>query len=251
MAPRWLPLLCLPLLACPGPKTPTCAEGAPCPSGQTCRDAVCAEPPPDAGEDAGVDAGQDAGEDAGTADAGDGGDGGVDAGPPDAGCGLLDAGNPPNLLTNPGFECGSPSTDWVPSASGSLEVEDAGPRSGLQAARLIADDGGVVVSLFPKLPVSQTGVHTYCATAWVRGEPASGVARLSIWAMDPSGGLAQTDFSAPVTSAFSQLHVSKATKADDDRVTVRVWMPSPTKGAALVVDDAELWATVDGGCLEH
>lgn len=247
MAHRWLLLLCVPLLACPGPKTPTCAEQGSCPPD---------EPVADAGEDAGTDAGADAGEDAGAPDAGDGGDAGdpdagADAGPVDAGCGLLDAGNPPNLLVNPGFECGDGLVGWRPSASAMLTVEAANARTGGGAARLVAMDGGVPSSLFLKVPLAQSGIHTYCATAWVRGEPVSGNAKLSLWAMDPSGGLMQTDFAAPITSAFSQLHVSAATKADDNRVTLRVWMPSPAKGAALVIDDAELWATVDGGCLSH
>ena len=246
MRRAWPLLLSVSLLACAGsPRDPSCP------------DAHCVAPA-DAGGDAGqpdaaVDAGApDAGFDGGPVDAGAdadaGSDGGLDAGPVDAGCGPLDAGDPPNQLLNPGFECGDPPSDWVPSAAGSLASESANPRSGARAARLVSDDGGAPVSLFPQVPRANSGVNTWCASAWVRGVPAGGTARLSLWTMTATGGLVETTFSAPSTPGFAELRVSAVTQPLDNRVLLRLWLPNPAKGDALVVDDVEQWQSADGGC---
>ena len=249
MTRAWLFLPCAALLACPG--------GEPRPE---CEGAACEQPAADAGSDAGApDAGQDAGPadagfDAGAPDAGfDAGvpDAGPDAGTSDGGCATPDAGFPPNLLANPGFECGDPPAGWVASPSGTLDVESAGPRSGLRAARVTADDGGVAVSLFAQTPTPNAGIHTYCARAWVRGAPPGGVARISLRMLTAAGGMLDHTFSAPLTAGYTRLEVSAPTQAQDDRVLFRVWMPAPAKGDALVVDDADEWVSPDGGCPER
>lgn len=239
----WPWLLCLPLVACSGGKSTPCDGACVAEAADSGQDAGL-----DAGEDAGADAGIDGGPDAGTDAGADGG--ALDAGPVDAGCRAPDGGNPPNLLPNPGFECGDPPVDWVPSASGSLASETSNPHSGTRAALLVSDDGGVPVSLFPLAQTASSGLRLWCASAWVRGVPAAGDARISLWTMAP-GGLVEHNSSAPLTAGYSLMSVSATTQALDDRVTLRLWMVSPAKGAAMVVDDAELWASADGGCASH
>ncbi|MHB8873292.1 MAG: hypothetical protein ACYC8T_06365 [Myxococcaceae bacterium] len=257
MTKGWALVAVLPLLACtPDPRPPGCGEEATCPPNRSCQEGVCVEVDADSGVDAGApDAGDDggstdAGTDAGAPDGGEdaGADAGVDAGPVDAGCGPPDAGNPPNRLLNPGFECGDPPIDWMPSPSGSLLAETADPHSGASAARLVADDGGVVVSLFPEVALPNSGLKLWCASAWIRGVPAGGTARISLRTLTQAGGLLDHNFSAPMTTAFSKVSVSAATQALDDRVLLRLWMVSPAKGDVLVVDDAEVWVSADGGC---
>ncbi|MBX5484521.1 MAG: hypothetical protein IRZ16_22085 [Myxococcaceae bacterium] len=202
--------------------------------------------------DAGVDAGEvDAGLDGGTWDGG-AEDGGLeDAGVADAGYCVTDAGDPPNLLFNPGFECGVPPDGWSVIGNAQLGVVSALARNGAQSARMVSLDGGVM-SLYPATPpvTGGPGIKTFCASSWVNGTPGSTV-RISVQVYPLGGGVQDTSFSAPLSGGWERIAVSARTTLTDDQVTLRVWMPDAKKGEALLVDDAELWVSDGGKCAER
>jgi hypothetical protein len=192
---------------------------------------------PDAGEPPDAGASSDAGpEDAGP----------QDAGPTDAGC-VTDAGDPPNLLYNPSFECGAPPEGWTAGTGVALAREESIVRSGEASARLSSATGGSVMAMFPvDFPAQMVGQRLFCAEAWALGPPGT-TARLTIRATT-AGAANDANFNAPMSGAWERLHVSLQTTAVHDRVTVRVAAPDPAPGAVLHVDDVALWESPDGGC---
>lgn len=202
----------------------------------------------DGGEDAGIDfdAGTDAGADldAGEEDAGVEDDAGVDAGPMDAGCPAVVGGN---RIVNAGFECGSPPDGWV-TLNGSLTTETADPYSGMQAARVQTSNTVAAMSLFPAAPpIEASGAARYCAGAYVRGTSGQTV-RMAIRVSAVGGGIQDSNFSQPLTNTWEPISVAANTTANDDDVTVRVFVPNAPAGTSLVVDDVVLYRSLDGGC---
>lgn len=211
--------------------------------------------PPDAGTDTDTDAGlkpdagaepdagetRDAGEepDAGEPDAGE-----PDAGPVDAGC-PPDAGNPQNLVPNPGFECGDSPEGWD-ALGGTVDTQTLTVRTGTNAARLTTVNGGATLSLFPVEPLASTvGVGRFCAEAWAHGAPGTS-ARLSL-SVNGTGGNVQS-FSAPMEGTWVRLHAALNTTALNDELSLLVSALDPAPGAELFVDDVDVYRSVDGGC---
>jgi hypothetical protein len=224
-------------------------------------------PPVDAGHDAGVtpadagDAGElDAGGDAGEPDAGDAGeDAGLDGGDGDAGedagfdAGCAgDPGDPPNRAPNPGFECGDPPEGWLPGPGSTLATELTNPHGGLQAVRIVSEDGGPSASLFPQTePVLVPGLQTWCASAWVRGLADAGTVRVSLLAYNGTGGFTETSFSEVLSVDWQRVDVDAKTNLTHARLSMRVWIANPKPAETLIVDDVQLWSSADGGCLER
>lgn len=233
----------------------SCDSTADCGDNQRCLAGKCTANPPveDAGAPFDAGAARDAGADAGPLDAGPIEDAGApDAGPPDAGYCLTDAGDPPNLLFNAGFECGVPPDGWVAIGDAQIAAVSALAWEGAQAARVTSQNGGTM-SLFPTTPpvTGGAGIKTYCASSWVNGIPGRDV-RISIQAYPVGGGaLMDTNTATPLSGGWERIGVSAKTTAFDEQVTMRVWMPAAQKDEQLYVDSAQLWVSPDGNCDER
>lgn len=173
-----------------------------------------------------------------------GGGGGAGGGGGSGGCDGATK-TPPNLVPNHGFECGD--RGWAPQL-GTLEtVTDA--RTGANAARLTATDAGEGVFAYSTPIVSNAPSDHYCATAWVKGTV--GNMKLSI-KTNKNGAGVDTTFSSPVATTswirvppFTVLAVPNTFGMD---LYVRFLLSQGNAGDTLLVDDVDVWESVDGGC---
>lgn len=158
----------------------------------------------------------------------------------------------PNLLPNPGFECGT--QGWITTGAAVLATEEGGGRSGKRAARLTASSASAAANLWLGTDaVVSPGTRTFCARGWMRGTAADG--RLTL-AKSSQGTLVNETFSSPVTQEWVLVPPStygplKVVGANEERILFRVWIPNPTAGSYLVIDDLELWESAQGDCKER
>jgi hypothetical protein len=190
-----------------------------------------------------------------------GGGGECDGGtcPPDAGfdggsCkGTDPAGAPPNLLANPGFECGDPPSGWY-AQNGQLTSESTGGHSGSKAARLTAPTATVASNLWHETDVVVApGTKTYCVNAWVRGSAAN--ARITVRKVK-AGFVNDENFSIPLTPEWQPIppaatHALKVVGAGEDKFVLRIFIPDAKAGDYLLVDDVLLWESPGGNCTER
>lgn len=174
--------------------------------------------------------------------------------PPDAGttptCGDP-AKSPPNLVQNPGFECGGDApTEWTPFFGDLAFVADA--HSGTRAARVTAMSNGAGQFSYSPVVVTASGAaKTYCATAWMKGTTPN--AKLSLL-VDVGGGGTEYTFTSPVF-AGSWIRLPPSTSLQvpaprDAKVYLRFQAKDADAGNVLLVDDLDVWESADGRCQE-
>jgi hypothetical protein len=178
---------------------------------------------------------------------------------PDGGC-PADGGDPclgpsaesvPNLLDNPGFECGSPPSGWY-TTGGVLASEVENPKSGSRAARFLVPDGGVARLWHERDAIVDAGTKTYCANAWVRAGTAKD-ARLTLRRV---GTNIDENFSTPLTNEWVLLPPPthgplKFTAQDEPRVLLGFTIQNAKAGDSVIIDDVQLWESADGSCRER
>jgi hypothetical protein len=178
------------------------------------------------------------------------GGGGLDAGPVDGGSSSVCDGpskSPPNLVPNSGFECGE--QGWAPQY-GTLEtVTDA--RTGSKAVKLTATATGA--GQFSQLFVSSASGNTYCAWAWLKGTVSD--VRLSVLSAGATGtGGTDTNFSSPVaTNTWIRVRPSVPLSVPSragDKLYLRFVFSNGKAGDTLIVDDVDVWESIDGKCNE-
>lgn len=190
-------------------------------------------------------------EDGGSPDAGT-----ADGGDPDAGAdGGEDAGPPPNLLPNPGFEAPAGNTGGVPAWRGNsslVTVETTRRHSGQQAARVTGQAVGPQQSLMTTQQAPVEGprpAELFCAQAWVfvAGDGGS-LPRMQFREFD-RGTPIQTVSNKDVTlrGQWEQV-VAGYTAQGLEALELRFFQPSALQGDYFLVDDAELWRSSTGGC---
>ncbi|MGA9524210.1 MAG: hypothetical protein WBV82_22330 [Myxococcaceae bacterium] len=203
------------LVGCPNP--PECSVSEPCGEGRVCQEGACI-----AGE-----------------------------GAPDGGGTCRDTSNraAPNVLENPGFECGIEGWDVLFEGQGKFTRETAVTRSGQGAARLTATSSGT--TQFVQLAGTRDVVpgSVWCASAWMRGTASDG--RLTIRRV---GSNQQQNAFTPVTNdewSRTSSPFKITIEPADTELILFVAMPYPKAGDSLLVDDVALWQSKDGSCTER
>jgi hypothetical protein len=207
------------LVGCPNP--PECSETVACADGLLCQEGAC------------------------VASTGDGtGGGGIcrDTSKPSA----------PNVLDNPGFECGTQGWEVNVVRPGKLEHEAGMVRSGSGAAKLTVTNG--VVELMQLAAVENPEPQSvWCAYAWMRGTTSDG--RLTIL-RDQDGFVVDESFNTPVVdNEWSRAPASFPLKItvgpQDKKLYLSVKIQNPKVGDYLIVDDVALWQSKGGDCSER
>jgi hypothetical protein len=164
-----------------------------------------------------------------------------------------DTRSPPNLVTNPGFECGT--TGWNPAFTGAqFTVVDGDVHSGQHALQV--NGTTTVPSAWSDSEVVPVVGLTYCISAWARGKAAS--FQVEIRSSAGSSGSAH-EFSSPLTGSwvrvppvgFSLGAEAYTAQAGDTRLQFRVDLRNPGATDYAIVDDVEVWESPDGGCRER
>ncbi len=172
-----------------------------------------------------------------------------DGGPPDGGgggCRVLG-----NLVYNPGFECGVEGWQAVDLVESGTVSESTEARSGARSGLLTATRDAASVSLWTKDDaVVNPGRRSFCARAWMKGT--NPVGRLTLVKVKP-GWKEEISFSMPVTGDWQIVPPPDTgpllvTGENEDKILLRVWIPSAKAGDKLYVDDVQLWESPDGGC---
>ena len=166
--------------------------------------------------------------------------------PSNASCAMA---SPPNLLVNPGFECGDSVVGWY-AQFGEVSV-DSGFRTGARAARLTATNATAFVNLWHESDAVTAPVpgKTYCAYAWVRGSAQN--AHITLRRV---GSNVDENFSAPLsTSEWTRLPSEtfgglRVVSQDDTAIVFRVFMRNAKKDDFILVDDVAVWESTDGKC---
>ncbi len=156
--------------------------------------------------------------------------------------------NPPNLVPNPGFECGT--QGWSEQSGTLTAVTDA--RTGSQSGKLVATGtvpAGKFAFTVPIVP--STSGKTYCAQAYLKGTVAD--AQLSVLE-DKNGSVVDYTFSTPVGSG-TWVRTPPSTNLEvragvGSKLYVRLVMRTPLADATLFVDDVDVWESTDGLCKE-
>ena len=78
---------------------------------------------------------------------------------------------PPNLIHNPGFECGGAAPAEWSAVYGTLDFPTGSAHSGQRHARLTADASGARFTYSPNVTMG-AGNATLCARAWVKSSSA-------------------------------------------------------------------------------
>ena len=172
-------------------------------------------------------------------------DAGVDAGGCDG-----PVKSPPNLVKNPGFECGGDApAEWSPFFGDLTFVADA--HSGTRAAHVTAISNGSAQFSYAPIVVTASGAaRTYCATAWMKGTSPN--AKLSLL-VDVGGGGTEYTFTSPVNGTWIRLPPSTSLKVPapvNGKVYLRFQMKDGVAGNVLLVDDLDVWESADGRCQE-
>jgi hypothetical protein len=157
---------------------------------------------------------------------------------------------PPNLVKNPGFECGGDApAEWSPFFGDLAFVADA--HSGSRAAKVTATaNGSGQFSYAPVVVTAADGAKTYCAAAWMKGSTPN--ARLSLL-VDVGGGGTEYTFTSPISGAWIRLPPTTNLQVPaprDGKVYLRFQMKDATAGDTLLVDDLDVWESGDGRCQE-
>jgi hypothetical protein len=156
-----------------------------------------------------------------------------------------------NLLVNGSFECGT--SGWS-AIGGVLSAEAGNAKTGSSSARLEAPSGGAAASLwYDADAVLNPGTKTYCTRAWMRGTAQNG--RITVRKV-ASGAGEDENFSSPVGPDWTLVPPQsygplKVTGAGELKFLLRVWIPNPSPGDVLIVDDVQLWESPDGTCGER
>lgn len=166
----------------------------------------------------------------------------------------------PNVLSNPGGECGT--TGWFEwekvGARATLAVESEGAHSGSKALVLTASEAGSG-QFGPRVSnlkqVTAAAGETWCAQAWLRGGTA-GEARLAILRTPASGGqILWETYSIPLASQWAVNPPSKGllkvTATETETLELVVMLHNAAAGETLVFDDAQLWKSPGGACSER
>lgn len=186
----------------------------------------------------------------------DGGDGGAGAG---ANCPDTSNADAPNLLANPGAECGT--TGWfVPDVvgKGTIAVATEGAHAGANALVLTATGSGTDQSgphVYNEQQVAAGPDETWCAKAFLRGGTAVN-ARLGIrhWAAGDTV-LAEETYSIPLAPQWAMIPPTagllKLTTTRAETLQLRVILHDAVAGASVLIDDAQLWKSASGSCSER
>ncbi|MBX5481320.1 MAG: hypothetical protein IRZ16_05660 [Myxococcaceae bacterium] len=163
----------------------------------------------------------------------------------------------PNLISNPGFECGV--ADWQPyvgPAVVKISEETSNPKSGSKAMRIqyteTAAKQSRVAAFGKEIPV--TGGETICYRAFMRGTGRNG--HIVVRESRPGGGF-DTSYSSPITlndwvEVPPSVALRKITVGNDTTsVHVRFELRQPADQDTLIVDDVALWRSPDGSCSER
>lgn len=171
-------------------------------------------------------------------------------GVPDSGVCDGPARQPPNLVVNPGFECGGDSpAEWSPFFGELAFVAEA--HSGARAARVTAASNGAGQFSYTPVVATATGAaKTYCAAAWMKGTTPN--ARLSLL-VDVGGGGTEYTFTSPISGTWIRLPPTTNLQVPaprDAKVYLRFQMKDAVAGNELLVDDLDVWESADGRCQE-
>lgn len=215
-----------PLLACGSPPEPECSPIRPCTqSGYACTDAGKCELDPGGG----------------------GGGGGLT-------CPESPAGNPPNLLDNPGFECGDPPSKWTPGFFGTLSKTTG--RTGSAAARWTSiaspDAGTIAYYLTSDVQAPVTVGQWICAAAYVKGTGQNAIIRMRVTTTSNTS-IDQQSFAQFLTTDWSRIENSTRVEPGYKSVVYGVGLRQPVAGQYIEVDDAAMWISTqpDGGCSQR
>lgn len=210
------------LSGCPGKE---CALDADCPGGYACSpEGACVSVTPDGG-------------------GGGGGD-----------CPDTSVPSAPNVLKNPGAECGT--TGWFAPVNGksSVEVETVNPHTGSKALKITATSAGDAF-VWNDAEITTGANETWCAQAWMRGGTASD-GRIGLRHL-PVGGSTGIDeaYSSPVTQDWAVVPPSKGllkfTTSEPETLQLRIILQQAQAGDTLIVDDVQLWKSAGGACTER
>lgn len=170
--------------------------------------------------------------------------------PSTPGCQTSGAGcpvSPVNLLSNGGFELGSPPSGWV-ALLGSFATERTVVRTGHQSGRLSATPPeaprnglGDATVMAEQVAADPKVGERYCADAWVRA-PDSGAGLVElILGWGASGG--QGVGSAVPGAAWTRVQASFLSKSGDaPSVMLRL------TGSSVYIDDVRLWRSTSDSC---
>lgn len=205
------------LLGCPS--APECSADEPCTAGFECTaDGVCV---------------------------------GVDAGPGAPSCSDTSHPEAPNLVADPGFECGTGEWIVLPAASvGALTQETTNTKAGTGALRLEAMRSDQAVISAVSKPLTLAVGETICARAHFRGTAANGHLAIRRY-----GSLTEESFSTPLAGndwvIVPPSAPLKFTTTTEQQIDLRLILRKPVTGEALVVDDVALWKSPNGTCSER
>ncbi len=165
---------------------------------------------------------------------------------------------PPNLIHNPGFECGGAAPAEWSAVYGTLDFPTGSAHSGQRHARITADSSGAARFSYSPNVVMGAGNATLCARAWVKGTPP--YMRLRLMMVSAGGGI-NNDFSSPVTADWARVPPTinlNAPNMNADRVllvfeaqTGRADGMNSKPGDTLEVDDVDVWQTTGSACSER
>lgn len=222
-APALPLLLILPLtFGCPGPE---CSDSTPCSAGSVCDASGRCIP--------------------------SGSDGG-DTGP--AGCADSTKPATPNLLQNPGAECGTEGWSKHALSDVTLAVATDAVHGGTRALQITANKAGEQ-HVWNGATVNAGAGETWCAQAWMRGGTATD-GRLTVVRGTKDKQVIFESYSSPVTpSEWAMVPPTKGlmkfTTAGEETLNLRVTLQFAQPGHSLIVDDVHLWKSPSGACTER
>ncbi len=182
-----------------------------------------------------------------------GNDGGSDGGDGCDGPAL----SPPELVHNPGFECGGAAPGEWGAIYGTLDFPSGTAHSGMRHARITAGADGKARFAYNPDVAADAGTVTFCAHAWMRGTAPYMRLRLIT---DFGGNIVNNDFSAPLTPDWSRVPPSinlDAPNMNAKRVLLLFETQSnrpsdnSVAGQTLEIDDVDVWQSTSGQCNER
>jgi hypothetical protein len=155
---------------------------------------------------------------------------------------------PANLLTNPGFDCGSATpAEWT-GIYGTTTFPTGGHAG--REAHVVVDAAGGRLGYTPTVATAAAQT-TYCARAWVKGT--APYMRLAL--TSPNQIFYSSD---QVTSAWVQVPFARATLAKGETLSLMVEAQTARSdnmnaqaGDVLEVDDVDVWESSSGRCDER
>lgn len=154
----------------------------------------------------------------------------------------------PNLIDNPGFECGDPPSQWNQGFFGTLTKTTArtGAGAGRWTSTATATDPAVHYWLQANNEPALTPGRYVCASAWVRGTGTNAVVKIQM----VGSNLVRQSFAQPLTANWEKLENSTIVGDTDTRAIFGVGLRQARAGDYIEVDDAAMWfsSQPDGGC---